>query len=256
MPTRHRNSKSHKKKSLRNKGQKGGAYLENSTKTRLKTIETIKDLDGTTYTQDRMNIHSYQIQVSKTLDDFKQIANTKFTEPIASPIYKYINETSDIALLWDFPKYDSSQKKIMNDVKLTLDFYEKPVSIILPENNSKHIAFVLFTNDKIFIITSNNNGTQLNVEKIYGTSKPNPQKIIDYYNKQLNPLSIQLSRVKETVMSADLTGACNRCTYTFTDAEQKQVLALLGQQSGTTFSASLSFDGGKLTLATNDTTPE
>jgi hypothetical protein len=253
MPTRHRNSKSHKK-SLRNRVQKGGAKLEKGS-VKLTNIKNINDLDGATYTQDLMNIHSYKIHVSKTIEAFKQIAN-KFTEPIAEPIYKYIDNTSDIVLLWDFPKNDSPQKKIMNDVTLKLDFYAKPVTITLPEHDNIHIAFVLFTNDKIFIITSNNDATKLSMEKIYGTSKPIPQKIIDYYNKQLNPLSTRLSSVKEKVMSADLTGACNRCTYTFSEEEQQQVLALLGGQSGTTFNANLSFDNGKLTLVTNDTPQE
>jgi hypothetical protein len=59
----------------------------------------------------------------------------------------------------------------------------------------------------------------------------------------------------QKVLSADLTGACNRCTYTFSELEQQQVLKLLGQ-SGTTFNANLSFDDGKLTLVTNDTPQE
>jgi hypothetical protein len=286
MPTRHRNSKSHKK-SLRNKGQKGGAKLEKNNKKITKTIEKIEDLDGATYTQDLMNKHRYTIYVfdSMTYDDFsnnlggdnitKIITYSKDKSQIFTPDPFTIHETpiSGFALLWVFPQ-EEKMKLLNKDITLPIEFYDNPIEIKLPEHaksnnpqsgslSDERTQFVLFINQHIFVgytYSDTNDKDSFRIAKHDTKSNIDKSKIIEYYNKKLKPIATTANIVKSSVsavtdaaknvMSADLTGACNRCTYTFTDAEQKQVLALFGEKPGPTFSANLSFgDGGKLTLA-------
>ena len=279
MPTRHRNSKSHKK-SLRNRVQKGGAKLEKDS-VKLTNIKSINGLDGATYTQDLMNKHRYQIHVfdNITFPDFSNnIGDDNITKIITyskdksrvfskDPFTIHNTLISGFALLWVFPQQDK-MKLLNKDITLPIEFYDKPIEIKLPEHaksknqlsgslSDERTQFVLFINNHIFVgYTYSDTNDSFRIAKHDTNSNIDQNKIIDYYNKQLNPLSTRLSSVKEKVMSADLTGACNRCTYTFSKEEQQQVLALLGGQSGKTFNANLSFDDGKLTLVTNDTTQE
>jgi len=63
----------------------------------------------------------------------------------------------------------------------------------------------------------------------------------------LNQIPNAVTTTAKNAMAADYTGACKRCTYTFTPDEQKQVLALL-KSTSTEFNAQLSFVDGKLQL--------
>lgn len=293
MPTRHRNSKSHKK-SLRNKGQKGGALLEKDGKKISKIPDNIKDLDGATYTQNIMNKHSYKIRVFEkmTYDNFKtevdfeiEISGKKTTfigdiNNRYSHKIKLLNKNNmlqinnkDITgftLLWNF---NNSKIKIDTPITISVPFYETPVNIKIDSDTK----CILFNSNNIykFSFSSILHTHSLDVQDAGGMIQSD--KIVEYYKSQAfgiktaigtaikqtsdfmetnkpfatvaSGISERAQAVSSSIKHADLTGACNRCTYTFTDAEQKQVLALLGQ-SGGPFSANLSFAGDKLILNT------
>ena len=298
MPTRHRNSKSHKK-SLRNRVQKGGAKLEKGS-VKLTNIKNINDLDGATYTQDLMNIHSYKIRVfntNMTFDYFKkevdfeiEISNNKTTF-IHDILNRYTflkkdldlininnNTITEFTLLWNFK---DSKIKIDTPITISVPFYTSPVDIEI----DSFTKCILFNSSNIYIF--NLTFSAPSVDTIPAGSVILPEKIVEYYKSQAFGIKTAIGKAATTigkvattiktaatdtsnymkekqpilttakkVMSADLTGACNRCTYTFSEEEQQQVLALLGGQYGTSFNANLSFDNGKLTLVTNDTPQE
>ena len=177
---------------------------------------------------------------------------------------------SGFALLWVFPQ---EEMKLLNkDITLPIEFYDNPIEIKLPEHaKSKNLQsgslsdertqFVLFINNHIFVgytYSDDSKKDSFQIAKSDTNSNIDQSKIIEYYNKKLKPIATTSNIVKSSVyavtdaakniISADLTGACNRCTYTFTDAEQKQVLELLGRPPGKLFNANLSFYNGELTL--------
>jgi hypothetical protein len=72
------------------------------------------------------------------------------------------------------------------------------------------------------------------------------------YMKKDKQIGTTLKNTYQGVMSADLTGACNRCKYTFTEDEKNELETIIGGNVSNPFSISLQFNNnGELELVSD-----